>query len=77
MLKCGLQQKEREEVDVALGCYEQLWKTIHQTTTVSSSMRSTMMTWKERTDSLNLGLKVSSPPDSQTEHNKCFCRHYM
>lgn len=30
MLKCGLKQKERREVNIALGCYEQLWRTIHQ-----------------------------------------------
>ena len=27
-------KKERDEVDVACGCFGQLWKSIHQTTTL-------------------------------------------
>ncbi len=51
MLKCeklepwpANREYEREEVDVARGCFERLWKTIHQTATVSHSMRSTIKT---------------------------------
>lgn len=32
-MPCNRKQ-EREEVDVAVGCFERLWETIHQKTTV-------------------------------------------
>lgn len=57
MLKCeklelwSATDRKREEVDVALGCFEQLWNDSSN----SYSKRSTIKTRRERNDILNFG----------------------